>query len=384
MANNVTMPNRGYIYVKKESTYDTALTVATTDRLYVENLSVSLEQDDNPRSGISTGHPGGWMSDPGVKRLPYSFDCDIRMATIASANDADAPNVDPLLQVPFTRVSNSTDKTHTYFLAPFNHGSNWIQMGSIDTVNTDSNVWVLPGCRHAMTFQFTPGLPMRISVSGEGLYSSNASVANGSGAPTLTYPSDKPMIARASTAKVIDLSDDSLYGGGTLGTPTNTVKIRDLSLDLGFSVTGDPAISGTSGLGRIRIVPGQVVWNMEVEQVDVDDWDPYTLRDGAQALELNFVFAQPGAAGNTMQVVGYGQIVGSISEQVADNGLKTWGLTIHGRYPTDASAAGAPPADPAVGVRPLQAIVAGTNKGLGIDTTITPLSGLVAIQFQTV
>jgi hypothetical protein len=78
-----------------------------------------------------------------------------------------------------------------------------------------------------------------------------------------------------------------------------------------------------------------------------------------------------------MQVLGYGQIVGAISEDVADNGLKTWGITVHGRYPEAADGS------PAVGAAPLQAFEAGTNQGLGVDTSITTQSGIVAIQFQS-
>jgi hypothetical protein len=264
-------------------------------------------------------------------------------------------------------------------LDPANHGSFTLEAYEVNSTNDDLNVTKMTGCRGNLTLGFTPGERIMATASGNGVYSSSSisSATPDSGAEVLTYPSEKPMMAQGTT-KVINLDDsDSLYGGGTLASPSNEVLVRSLEIDCGMSVAEHVGLSGTAGVARVHLHGGEgPTASMVVEQVNIDDWNPYDMRDSSTAVECNFTFTQPGDT-NTMQIVFYGQIVGAIDEAESD-GLKTWGLTIKMRYPEDAT-----DGDPALGLSPSQTIVEGTNQGLGEDPATALPPTVLAIQFNT-
>lgn len=376
MANEVMPAGRGYVYCKTESTYNTNPSPVETDVLYVEEFSKAYSRDNIERGGISPGHPGGFLSVPGPAHQTWSLSAEIRPKDISSANDADAPNVDPLLRgCGFVRSSDSTDNTHTYTLDPSNHESFTLEAYDIDSAKANAVKTVMTGCRGNTTISFTPGERIMLSASGNAVYGASIITDTGVGPAVLTYPSEKAMVASATT-KLINLTDNSLYGGGSLGTPSNEVLVRSLEIDCGMSVSENVGLSGTAGVARVHLHGGEgPTANMVVEQVVLADWDPWSLRDDQTAIECNFTFTQPGDT-NTMQIVFYGQIVGEIDEAETD-GLKTWGLTFKMRYPEDADG------DPAVGFAPSQTIKAGTDQGIGLDPTVALPSTVLAIQFLT-
>ena len=375
MANEVLPEGRGYVYVEVEATYNTNPTPGEADVLYVEDFTKSYTRDNIERTGVSRGHPGGFLSVPGAAHQTWSLSAEMCPQDIETANDSDAPNIDPVLRgCGFVRTSDSDDATHTYTLDPSNHESFTLEAYEVDSANADVVKTVMTGCRGNATLSFNPGERIMCSASGSAVYGTAIS-STGVGAATLTYPADRAMVA-SGTVKLINLDDNSLYGGGSVGSPGNAVLVRSLEIDCGMSVNEHMGLSATAGVGRVYLHGGEgPTANLVVEQVEIDDWDPWSLRDDQTAIECNFTFTQPGGS-NTMQVVFYGQIVGDIDEAESD-GLKTWGLTVKLRYPEDADGV------PAVGYSPSQTIKAGTNQGIGLDPASALPATVLAIQFRT-
>ena len=382
MANELLPAGRGYVYVKTESTYNTNPgDLDATDVLYVEDFAKTYSRDNVERGGISPGHPGGFLSVPSVAHQTWSFNSEVRMKTITDANSADVPNIDPVMKAcGFVLTSDSGTASHTYTLDPGNHSSFTLEAYEVDTLNADTVKTVMTGCRGNATLSFNPGERIMISASGSAVYSATgmapAISATGSGAATVTYPSDKAMLANGTSVQLINVSDDSLYGGGSIGSPGNAVLVRSLEIDCGMAMSEQMGLSSTAGVGRVYLHGGEgPTANMVIEQVKVGDFNPWTIRDNQTVIECNFIFTQPGGS-NQMQVVFYGQIVGEIDEAEND-GVRTWGLTLKMRYPEDPS-----DGSPAVGFEPSHPIKGDTaNRGVQADVSLP--AGVLAIQFIT-
>jgi hypothetical protein len=348
--------------------------------IYVEDFSWSYSQDEIPRTGISPGHPGGWKSEAGTKHLSFSFTCEIRPQTITTANDADAPNIDPIFRGGgFVRTSvASTTDTHAYVLDPANHESFWMEFYAIDEDNADGNKVIFPGCRCSLSFTFDPGGRIMCSVSGLAVYNAAAGVTSiGAGAATLTYSSDEAVMARAATLQWSNVDNsDAMYGGGSLASPGNAVLVRSLTIDCNMNPVERMGLTATNGVGGIRLAPsGPPMASGTYEAVEVDDFDPWAIRAAKQSMHNRLIFPAPTGTTTTTTVLFYGQIVGEIDESEAD--VRTWSIDQAMRYPEDAVGG-----SPAVGVAPTQAFTAGTNQGLPLAVAgIT--SGVLAFLFTT-
>ena len=381
MANENLPSGRGYLLVKSEgASYATDPTAAVANVIYVEDFEWDMDDDDIPRTGPSPGHPQGFLSDVGARHLSFSFSCPILPREISAADDTDAPNIDAILRgsgLVRTSVASTTD-THAYVSNPDASGSYWMEFYSLDEDNADGNKVVFPGCRSSIELSFEGGARATASVSGLAVATAAAGVAAiGAGAGAVVYQSEAALIARAAVVKVVDLSDDSLYGGGSLASPGNAVLVRSLSVDLAMAPTERTGLSPLYGVGAIKLAPaGPIVAQMVAEAVAVGDFDPWALRRDRQPIEVNIKFPAPAGVTTTTTVLYYGQIVEGI-DQSDDGGVRTWGLTQHTRYPEVAVGG-----SPAVGVAPTQVMTAGTNQGLPL--AIAGLtSGVFALIFTT-
>lgn len=390
MANETILAGRYQVVAKVETTEGADVSPAVgTDDIWFESFSWSYDQDQIQRTGIANRRSG--VKDAvGAAHLSWQGSKDIQMKTIASGIASEAPECDPLLRCcGFTRVlGGSTDDTITYFLTDDKCESATIKVLDCNHLDNDQNKATLLGARGNVNISFEAGDTVKLEASGMAV--PHSTVANnvtvtGSAATGSVYSEERPLVAKGVNTEIVDLANaggfgaDSLYGAGTLGSPSNQVDVLSLSIDLGLSPVEHMGISAGAGVKRIKLdATAKPTASLVVEQTMLNDWSPYVLRDAAAAIECDFTFTQPGASANTLQIVFYAQIVGTI-DQGDQDGRKTWGLSLVLLYPEDHDG------DPVAGVSAAQLLEkSGTaNSGLGDDTNITALASSLALQFRT-
>lgn len=356
--------------------------VVATDDIWFEEFSWDLQQDPLKRRGTSNRR-AGVIQGAGAMHFIWSGTTDIQMETIASgADNTNAPTCGPLLRCcGFSEItSDATDDSLTYQLVDDNGESATIKVFDINADNSSQNRATLLGSRGNLVISYEWGQLLQLAASGFAIpnatMASNLTVTDAASSGSV-FSADKPMVAKGGVDKIVDLSDDSLYGGGTIGTPTNTVQVISLSIDCMNNPVEHGGTAAGAGIARIRHNPDTPVASLVVEQTNFDDWSPYVSRAATQTFECNFTFATPGTSGDTVQIVFYGQIVGDITQGESD-GRKTWEFSMELLYPEDPSDGA-----PSVGTSAAQTMDAGTNKGLGIDTATTTIASSLTLQFRS-
>lgn len=194
---------------------------------------------------------------------------------------------------------------------------------------------------------------------------------------TITYQGGKPIVCKGALQHLVDLSDDSVYGGGTLGSPSYAVCIQALTLAGNRNMQPLDCAAADGGVKGARGEHAAVTGTMVLEAVDVGTFNPHALMIDQQPLELRYRLPVPSASGVYLWICLYLRITAvSTIEIQAGRGVHT--ITFEVTAPEDASDGA-----PAAGTDPGQKFTAGTNAGLPhSDGSNAPIGARVAIQIQ--
>ena len=371
--------DRGIVLGGIETTYGTAPSLAVANALYVSDVSFDFEEDQLARTPLSPERQGV-LSVFGAARVTYSMSTEIAMQTISGADGSDAPHCDVMLRAAgFTRTADAGDKAYIYVLNSNGGESAAFEIYQMEAGGVDANLTLIRGARHSFSLDFVAGEVLSLSCDGIGL--ANTTVRNTVAASAavdkgITWYSDKPFVGRnAAHLEVVNLGDDTVYGGGSLGDPDNTLEVLSLSVDGAMNVSEQRGLKPAGSDGRIRLAPdGPATMSVVIEAARIGDigvFNPYTLRSDNSPLEFRIKFTD---GANHMALNAYAQIVG-ISKESTD-GRQVYSLDCELRYPEDTDG------DPSVGLDPEQKFEQGTNKGLFLD--LAPSNpGVLALSFWT-
>jgi hypothetical protein len=385
MTDKLIIPEIGYVLGKVEATPGTAEALTTAEAIYVEEMTFSYSMDNISRRPVSPGRQGS-MSRAGKKRVEWTASTEMAMPD-AFAVASKVPHPDVLLKsCGFARqdVSDAAFEGAFYVLQASNHSSATLQAFTFTADGADANVGSARGARSDFSISVNPddGRIMLGLSGGRALEHATPATTytNSTGASrAVTYYADKPFLAHSMFAAIVNLSDDSVYGGGSIAGPDNTLQVVNLTINGAMSPTEQTGIAASSGVARQRLAPADpVTMSLTLEEARIGStgaFDPYALRDAEQALEIRLKSNQNDISGNTneLSIHAYAQIVGV--SRTAANGRALWDLELELRYPEDAA-----DGDPPVGVSPTQVFKAGTNTGLFHAATLTS-DGVLCIAF---
>lgn len=387
MTDKLIVPEIGYVLGKVEATSGTAETLTTSDAIYIEEMAWSYSMDNVSRRPVTPARQGV-MSRSGLKRVEWTASTEMAMP---DAFDTTTPvfngaHPDVLMKAAgFARqdVSDAAFEASFYVLQASNHESVSLEAYTFTADGADSNVGSARGARADFAISVNPddGRIMLNLTGGRAL--ENATPSNtyqgdtGTSRAVSFYP-DKPFLAHSMFCALINLSDNSVYGGGTLASPNNDFQVVSLTINGGMTPSEQTGISASSGVGRQRLAPTDpVTMTLTIEEAKIGTtgaFDPYALRDNETPLEIRLKSTQNDISGNTndFTINAYAQIIGV--SRTAANGRALYDLEMELRYPEAVGGT------PAVGVSPTQVFAQGTNQGLFVNATLT-LDGVLCVGF---
>jgi len=370
----------GYVLGEAEATYgvDPAPDISN-NLMSFETFEAELDEAVIDRNPISPEGPG---SKPVLGRtlLNVSLASEVVLPTVSAGDTTDMPAVHPVLHAAqWTRTGDNTDNTQTYVKRSFSAQGSTFYRHELDEGDTDTNLTKCIGTVLSSSLRWSEGELLLLSGEGMALgYDEPDDVLSnpGSGLSAMTYPADNPEVGYGAVVKIVNLSDDSLYGGGSLASPNNDLVLTDFSFEDGSVVVPKGGLSPTSGVKRLRSRrTGPATISLSLDATLYSSFDPYTLKNSRQALEINITFGAP-SGGNWLQFLAYG-VITDIAKQAGEDGVM-YDLTIRCIYPEDST-----DGDPAAGRSPTQVFNAGTNQGLRLDPTATLPRGIAVLQFGT-
>ena len=400
MSNSIYVPGRGAVLVDTEATYgegaDPALGI--DDVIYAEDVAVDLSTDMITRTGDSPERPG-FRAVAGLNHVTLSMNTECRPKVQTGVTDADAPDIDHLLRASgWSRVDDAANTAQTYICGSHNAESAAVAVYQVNAEQNGGNAsaqkYLINGYRSDWSFTWNAGERWLWTFTGAGLVNSTpySTVTDTEEAwvatlPGLDYGSDEPLTAKGATGNGLVETESAprvLYGGGSLGSPSNQVLVLSLSASGNMGLSEQSGLSASGGVGRVALAPSEpATLECVVEQTDLSGWNPFQYRDEATPIEINFKLTATGTGGSTVtaQIVAYGVITACTAGD--DTGRRTWGLTFQLVYPEDAA-----DASPAAGESPAQEFTDGAD-GAGIDyVPAGPPAGfgklgIMAIQFVT-
>lgn len=282
------------------------------------------------------------------------------------------------------QIVDNTDETITYiFPSRGNQGSVWYDE-LINEDESDTNLLKCEGAAVALTWEWAHNEVLMVSAEGKALgfkaTGLPVDIYGSGGAPGGVNESDKtPEVGLGATIRIIDLSDDSLLGGGTLASPSQNVQVKRVSANYGYEVQEDGGLNSTGGPSAILVKrTGLGTIEVDVQVQDAAEWNPYTKMFDSNGdpvpFELDFRLQNGTRHG---QFLHYGFLV-DVGEPELDGPRLYQTLTFELASPEDPT-----DGDPAVGVNSNQRFAAGTNQGLRFQPTATVPKGIAAWQFWT-
>lgn len=400
MANELLIPGRGVVHAKVESTYGTDATPGASDVVQVYDFEAAYQQDEITRDNVTQPHVNGLMSEHGAGHVSWSCSVAIDMQAITSADsvtDADAGSADWAFRCcGFSRHDDDADASMAYALRDSTHESATIYAYEADQDDSIANLMKIVGARADWSLALDPGSKMMLNLSG-GLGVAQAlgstagqetdsiinetSALEWTAASAVTYPSDDCFLSHNATVRFI--ANGAIVGGGSIGSPNNELLVRSCTINGNMAPTEAMGISGNQGAARIDLRPTtSPTVDLVIEATTLDDFNPYQLRAAKAPVELNLTYTQPGGgnSGNTLQIVMFGQIVGTIDKS-ENGGSLTYGLTLALRYPGTAAA----PLT-TVGTQPANTIVndsSGSARGVDYDPASAYPATKLLLQFKT-
>lgn len=367
--------NKAAVLAKIETTSGTdAAPALNTDDASWEEFNWNLSPTIRNRKIINPFGPG-FRHSIGLVEADFSAVQTIQLDAIPTGDATDVPSHDLAARISgWTRTSNATDKTHTYWLIREEVETATVKFLQAFDGADDYNITELLGCMSDFELSMEPGEPWLYALVNGFAVSQPASAmfAEGGAALTTTYAHDDEGDVRAesNTVHLYVPSTGVLYGGGSLGTPTQSVDVAGYSLRGNRGVTQQKTIGGAFGVKRNR--PSAVdrpSTSFQLEQTGYGDLNPFQLLLDGVVFYLGIDTVSPTDADVVMRVGHYLQFT-DVSDGGDVDGRRVWDCEADVIFPADVD-----DNTPAAGASPSQIWRAATGLGLFNDTSITAPSG---------
>ena len=385
------IPAIGKVRAKVETTSGTKETLLDGNAVFFEELEWQYASDNLQRLPLAPERHGV-RSVEGPTRITWSGSTEMAMPDQFDTTDT-PPHPDVWLRAcGFARddFSSVAHEVALYVLQSTAHESISFEAMEFTADGTGVDYIQARGARCGWELNIADGERVRLNLvnglatealtASETYQASTDSSANAPASKAVTYYVDKPFVANrgATTVEFVDLSNDDVFGGGTLGSPGGNFQI----VSAVFNGNMEPEEQRGLGAQRNRLAgAGPVTGTIIIEEgllSDASAWDPYALRRNGTPLEFRLKIDQTDATGDDtfFAVNCYCQIVGVNHAEAGKR--RVWELEVEIKYPEDAADPGV--ASPAVGESPSQLFDYAATKGLYVDVTPTNV-GVFAITF---
>ena len=382
------IPAIGKVLAKAESTSGTKEALVDADAVFFEELEWQYASDNIQRLPLAPERHGV-RSVEGPTRITWSGSTEMAMPDQFDAS-AEQPHPDVWLSAcGFARddFGTAAHEVALYVLQSTNHSSISFEAMEFTADGTGVDYIQARGARCGWELSIADGERVRLNlVNGLATEAATASqtyqastnaAANQPASKAVTYYVDKPFVANrgATTVEFVDLSNDDVFGGGSVGSPSGNFQIISAS----FNGNMEPEEQRGLGAQRNRLAgAGPVTGTIIIEEGLISDasaWDPYALRRNGTPLEFRLKITQNDATGDStfFAVNCYCQIVGVNHAEAGKR--RVYELEVEIKYPEDAA-----DGSPAVGESPSQLFDYQATKGLYVDVTPTNV-GVFAITF---
>lgn len=284
------------VWAKRETTFGSDPTPSASNVVFVKDMTVRFSEEPLERLGASPQGPG-FRPAVGSNYFEFSFGTELDLVTIAAGDSTDRPNCDfALYGGGWVESADSTDKTHTYVLGTHTEQGVTLYVTDFNSAGDNGRRTKLIGSQWGTRISWEAGQIVMIECDGaaKGAATPSTVIANlGSGPAAVTYPTTSPVVAVGAVLRLQNLADNSVYGGGTLASPTNGLALTSFSFDSGVSAVPQKGANATGGVTRIRAVrTAAPTLELSVEVTDLDEFDPYELKHDVQPLGVMVDFVQ--------------------------------------------------------------------------------------------
>jgi len=309
---------RGYLLLKKETAYGTDPTVAASD--YVPTKGLVSRYVRNVEANEIDNAIGDVLKDvPSDGELTFEGSAPVAMQAISAADGSDDPHVGKFFELGGCVVERDvTDKTVAYFPVQGGHASFWGEhiMTTKDRLNGMKHI--LAGARAGFTFDFPDSAQrMMLNFSGRAKIlttdtgSVNYPVQERTGAPhTVTKYSDKDAIAEGGTWRIWD--GTTLYGGGTLASPSKGMRVVSATYNSGGETEqlGDQQAYAGSGEIDLTLAQGTVDLVLAYPRYGATGSVPFQKHlDDCTTVWLDARYNPGGVSSNHFQFFTTGQVI---------------------------------------------------------------------------
>ena len=378
------IPAIGKVLAAVETTSGTKESLGSSNAVFFEEIEWQYASDNIQRLPLAPERHGV-RSVEGPTRITWSGSTEMALPAGFTASAMGAPpHPDVWLRACGFAVDlfgATDDKVALYVLQSTAHESISFEAYEYTADGADADYIQARGARCGWELSIVDGERVRLALT-NGLATvaateSQTYQASTSETKAVTYYTDKPFVANrgVSTVELVNLTNDDVYGGGTIGSPGGNFQIVSAT----FNGNMEPEEQRGLGAQRNRLAgAGPVTGTIIIEEGLLNNasaFDPYALRRDANPLEFRFKITQNDAGGaeTFFAVNAYLQIVGVNHTDAGKR--RVYELEVEVKYPEDAS-----DGDPAVGASPSQLFDYAANNGLYVDVTPTN-TGVFAITF---
>lgn len=350
----------GFVLIKAESTYgaDPTPTVADNE-LYVDAVEIEVTRPIIDRDGPSPYRPG-YPGVPGPQAVTVSIKTEITPKAITGTGvrpkETDALKFGGWMP---TESVAGNPKTVTYALKSGEWGQTAGQESSVtvwvpifNAADDDGIVLKASGCRGDTVLTIEGGTKWGLEVSGPGASGTKARINSSRssfGLPTFDFTTLLPIVAGAAECTITAITAAETY-------PVASGLVRSLKFSANNNVTVDQGVCGQ----RVSMQPGAATFELVLDVVDLDEWDPQQYLGDSEAgaalvpdallvqvgtpdLDFNASTGVPTVAGTYVMFRFYAQITAAKMGDVG--GSKAWTISGRAIYAPGAGTAGQTPSD---------------------------------------
>lgn len=325
---------KGIILVIAESTYGTDPRSGTptwgTDEIYVEDVTVTVEQAPIERPGIQP-YRQGLKGAAGLKRTTLAFSAEVAPITVSAGTER--PTIDALLRASGFAVSTSTGgdpKLVTYTSKSGNHGSATVYALLFNEDWSDALKMVFTGCRFNPIFRWFPSERFMVRFEGQARDCTESDHAAGVDA-SHTYTLPTPTLGGSATCTLTELGADTAY--------PSDLDLIGCEINMEMNPVVAPGLRGANGIHQILLRPqSHPTVNLQLYATEHAGWDPATYQANVTTINAILARPSPAVAGNFVRATFNGMIRARPLQDT--DGSAAWGLNLGLVYPEASSDGG--------------------------------------------
>lgn len=382
MANNTFGKGLKYILGAREATADTAESLTASNVLHFHMWKSAYKILSLKNNSASPEGPG-FKPVAGMKYFDFEFERNIVSQTVAAGDTTDVPACDVQLHMSgWQRTGDNASNQQVYLLKTYVNQAATLEAYWTNNANDDQIKHKLVGARAVSKISFRAGEYFRLAGKGKAKGATDVDsvvVETGSGAATLVYGDEAPVVAIGGTIKLYRLSDGAVFGGGSLASPTQGLAVVAFDFDPGMG--GEPLMqksaNAAGGLQRSALLRSDVATiELTVEVTDLDEFNPLEALEDSAPYGVEILFS---SGSNRVLFYANAVITSADLDEGGEGASALWTLSMDCVYFQDAA-----DNSPAAGLSPSQAPKTGSNKGLPANpaTALTP--SVAALSFYTV